>query len=210
MKSPYEILGVPRDATEQQLKAARRAAATRLHPDRPGGSPEAMAEVNKAYDTLIDPEARAHYDRTGATRGIDPLGAAVRDGLIQALTSLLERGRMADGNALLSELKAGFSSALNQANVQRATEEHKARQLRRRADRLSSKSGNTLLTDVIRGMADQLDEKVQKLTAGIAGLEAVLALLAEYEEQGDEALATLMDKRRQSSSWQGIFGGNGT
>jgi curved DNA-binding protein CbpA len=210
VKSPYEILGVPRDATEQQLKAARRAAATRFHPDRPGGSPEAMAEVNKAYDTLIDPDARAHYDRTGTTRGVDPLGAAVRDGLIQALTSLLERGRMADGNGLLAELKAGFRSALDQAKVQRATEERKADQLRRRADRLSSKSGNTLLTDIIRGMADQLDEKVQKLTAGIAGLEAVLALLAEYEEQGDEALATLLEQRRGGNTWQGIFGGSGT
>lgn len=63
----YEILGVPRDATEQEIKKAYRRLARQYHPDV-NKSPEAEArfkEINEAYQVLSDPEKRAAYDRFG-------------------------------------------------------------------------------------------------------------------------------------------------
>lgn len=60
----YETIGVPRNATQEQIKTRYRALAKASHPDR---SPEKdagkMAEINLAYETLSDPKLREEYDR---------------------------------------------------------------------------------------------------------------------------------------------------
>jgi len=63
----YEILGVPRDASEEEIRRAFRRLALQYHPDR-NKSPEAeeiFKEINEAYQVLSDPEKRAAYDRYG-------------------------------------------------------------------------------------------------------------------------------------------------
>ncbi len=59
MKDPYEVLGVPRGASEEQIKSAYRDLAKKYHPDNYSGSPlqdladEKMKEINEAYDAII-------------------------------------------------------------------------------------------------------------------------------------------------------------
>ncbi len=75
----YEVLGVARDATPDQLKKAYRALARKHHPDVNPGSKDAerlFKETQAAYDLLNDPEKRALYDRFGhaAFQGGPPPG----------------------------------------------------------------------------------------------------------------------------------------
>ncbi|MCL6611314.1 MAG: J domain-containing protein [Peptococcaceae bacterium] len=67
----YEILGVSRNATEKEIKAAYRKLARQWHPDLHTGKDKEKAEekfkqINEAYEVLSDPEKRARYDRLGA------------------------------------------------------------------------------------------------------------------------------------------------
>jgi molecular chaperone DnaJ len=77
-RDPYEVLGVPRDADERQVKRAFRALARELHPDVNSHDPEAeekFKEAAEAYEILSDPEQRATYDRYGF-EGLDSRGFA--------------------------------------------------------------------------------------------------------------------------------------
>jgi molecular chaperone DnaJ len=76
----YELLGLPRDATAEDIKRAYRRKAREHHPDA-GGEEETFKQVTHAYQVLADPERRARYDRFGddgtpSTRGAgqDPFG----------------------------------------------------------------------------------------------------------------------------------------
>ena len=57
----YSILGVPRTASEADLKKAYKKASMQHHPDR-GGNAEKFKEVSEAYTTLKDPQKRQQYD----------------------------------------------------------------------------------------------------------------------------------------------------
>src|SRR6185436_3739348 len=64
----YDILGVTRKATSDELKSAYRKKAKELHPDRNPGdakSEQQFKELNEAYDILRDDQKRAAYDQYG-------------------------------------------------------------------------------------------------------------------------------------------------
>lgn len=64
----YAVLGVPRDASDDDIKKSYRRLAMQWHPDRNGGSKEAeekFKEITEAYDVLRDPQKRAAFDRYG-------------------------------------------------------------------------------------------------------------------------------------------------
>jgi molecular chaperone DnaJ len=103
----YEILDVPRDANDQQIKSAYRKQALKNHPDRNPGSAEAeerFKEAAEAYAVLCDPQKRAAYDRYGhagvsgvGAGGFDPNAFAGFEDIFGSLGDLFGFGDMFGG-----------------------------------------------------------------------------------------------------------------
>lgn len=67
MKDYYDILGVRKSATDDEIKSAFRKLAHKYHPDKKGGDEKKFKEVSEAYAVLSDKKRRAEYDTYGKT-----------------------------------------------------------------------------------------------------------------------------------------------
>lgn len=116
----YQVLGVARDATQEEIKKAYRRLARALHPDV-SDDPEAdqkFKEVNLAYQTLSDPAKRRQYDQFGG-EGFSPdmfsfMGdvSDIFEAFFGVRTSPRRRGRTRQGADLHAVLELSFEEAV--------------------------------------------------------------------------------------------------
>jgi molecular chaperone DnaJ len=124
----YEVLGISRTATEDEIKKAYRKLALKYHPDRNPddrhGAEERFKEISQAYQVLCDPERRTLYDRfghaafeQGGGAGFD-FGAGFEDIIGDLFGDFFGtgrarsgRGRARRGQDLRYELEIGFEEA---------------------------------------------------------------------------------------------------
>lgn len=66
-KNYYEILGVNKNSSEDEIKKAFRKKAHQHHPDKKGGDDKKFKEINEAYNTLSNPKKKSQYDSFGSS-----------------------------------------------------------------------------------------------------------------------------------------------
>ena len=131
--SYYELLGVTRQATDEELKKAYRRKALELHPDRNYGDEESatktFAEVQAAYEVLSDPQERAWYDshESAILRGDDGQGGSdaptYQNVRVTTADDLARMVRKFNSNVDFSDAPSGFYGFLRTTFEQLATEE---------------------------------------------------------------------------------------
>ena len=91
----YKILGVGKNATDEEIKKSYRKLARKYHPDRNPGDKQAeerFKEISQAHDVLSDPDKRKEYDRGGMFAGFTGSGAGGFDA-VAVLRQLRRRPR---------------------------------------------------------------------------------------------------------------------
>ena len=118
-KDYYQIMGLARDATEDEIKRAYRKLARKYHPDvsKEPQAEERFKELGEAYEVLKDPEKRAAYDKLGANwksgqefrpppdwdSGFEFRGGEFRPGESAAFSDFHVTGANPAGNASLTD-----------------------------------------------------------------------------------------------------------
>ncbi|MBQ7288494.1 MAG: J domain-containing protein [Clostridia bacterium] len=106
MKNPYEVLGIDKKATDEQVKEAYRALAKKYHPDHyvdnelADLAAEKMKEINEAYDTIIN--SRRKHGKQGSYPG---------NGEFADIRSMIAAGRLDDAQELLDGVPVEMRSA---------------------------------------------------------------------------------------------------
>ena len=180
----YEMLGVARTATKEEIRKAFRKGAKRLHPDS-GGSTEAFTELQTAHNILTDDAARDHYDRTGEIEAtpIDP------DEMPRKMfaTLLIE---------IIGELgkQARHTNIVNRMHHRLATEITKAEKIAIEvkadkdlyvsiSERVSvAEDQDNLISGIINTHAGQFDRQLKSIEETVANFERVLEILEDYED----------------------------
>ena len=108
MKDPYEVLGVSRTASTDEVKAAYRKLAKKYHPDNYNGSPlqevanEKMQEINEAYDAIISGKA-------SASSGYSSYSSSAND--YSYVRNLINMNRLDDAEILLENMPSSSRDA---------------------------------------------------------------------------------------------------
>jgi molecular chaperone DnaJ len=114
-KDPYDILGISRGASADEIKKAYRKLAHTYHPDKKGGDEVRFKEINEAYQILSDPHKKQQYDQFGRTfegMGGQGFGGHQFQGDIWDLLNNLGRG----GGIFEEFFNGGFSRQQQRSN----------------------------------------------------------------------------------------------
>lgn len=193
MTDLYEILAVPRDATEQQIRKAYRAKSKTAHPDV-GGDREAWDLIQLAEDVLTDPERRARYDETGS---YEPgradnaqsqiweylCGATLHTiGMLAGKKDLAHTDLVVEVRAAIREKVAGLLQSIRQSEKQAA-------ELSEIAGRFSVAEGENRVQRMLLAQRDDILKGAGGPKKECELAEKALAELARYSYRRDQPAA---------------------
>lgn len=160
----YETLGVARNATDEEIKAAFRRCASTAHPDRKGGSNERMAAVNKAYGVLGDPAKKARYDETGDDQE-KPIERMAEELLMAVFCQALD----ADIEPV-SHARERLASTRGQLESMRVAAKDEITRMQRRVGKTKVKEGAKNLVELI--LQDRIERKKREVAQQTEAIEA--------------------------------------
>ncbi|WP_372809338.1 J domain-containing protein [Litorivivens sp.] len=176
--NPYDVLGISKEATQGDIKAAYKQAAQRAHPDKKeGGDATEYILIQEAYAILSDPQAKAHYDKTGETAG--NTRTVVEQRLVTLFAYLLDES-CDSGNLVHAAERA--MSASNQSFVA-LLRKSEARLIRLRSlrTRVAAQARN-LFTELIDGRIEEEIANIANYERELDINNAVVDMLADYSD----------------------------
>lgn len=174
--SHYDTLGVPTDASADDIKAAFRRKASEHHPDK-GGAADLMAAVNRAYEVLGDQQRREQYDATGDDAEVDR-NQQVANIVMSAFAQILANG---SEHGVLQQTKDFLRSRAAALKTDTAKHERNVAKLQRQRDKVKRKEGVNLYHGLIDNQLSNLDDLIRETDKAIGLLTDALAALDAYE-----------------------------
>lgn len=182
MSDLYAVLGVPRDATPEQIKAAYRRCSSAAHPDKEGGSVERMQAVNQANDVLSDPERRARYDATGEDGGENNLETMAIDLLQSTFNAALDKDAEPIAHATAHIVTVMAKVQMNKDN----TEVELKKMLKRQRKTKRRSEGRNLVEELIEQRIAGAKRSIALYDEGLRSAALASAMLAEYIPDPDD------------------------
>lgn len=182
MADPYQTLNIPRDASAADVRKAYRRKSSKAHPDK-GGSDQAMAEINRAYEVLGDPQRRLQYDQTGETAPRPSIEVEARAALLEIFSKLLAH----DDINITQQARAVLVNTKALAESQRAELKQRRKVLEKRRSKVKTKSGENLVHQLIDQQLAGINHALAQIEHNGLVFVQVMELLASYESTEEVA-----------------------
>lgn len=202
-RNPYSVLGISKSASKDEIKAAYRGLAKRLHPDL-GGDPEEFAEATLCYEVLLDDDRRAKYDATG---DIDE--NTVDNSLQKALNLLAEmfaNASMGEPDPCEHDMVAQMLAAIQERSdtlIKGTQNMERARtRLQKMGTQFSLKKkakGGNHVPPLLNGMFEQLDVAIKRNTEGLETLKRARTIIEDYTFKPDAPVRSRYDDYRSGT-----------
>lgn len=192
----YDTLGVAKDASSDEIRAAYRRASSEAHPDREGGSTDRQAAVNKAYAVLRDPESRARYNETGDDRPAVPLAEVAEKILLSLFAQAIH-----EGHDWLGWCSRYLEKEHKDMNARVAEIRQRVRGLQKRRDKVHVKEGRNLVHMVIDQAIAQADATLLQAGQAIDANRLAFTTLANYESSEEPPQQLVVSGETLYSSW---------
>lgn len=185
MKNLYEILDVPKDASESDIKKAYRKKAQTSHPDKDGGDEELFKAVQKAYEILSDANKRKHYDETGE-ESKDNLNNDVIESLIGIVLNVVQGNDVKRNNILATAITLVHRQQdAHRSKRKQAELEHE--RLVEAASRISCVEGKeNILKLALESQANRIKMALQEIDKVLSIGEEILVVIADYSYETDQ------------------------
>lgn len=185
MKNLYEILDVPKDASESDIKKAYRKKAQTSHPDKDGGDEELFKAVQKAYEILSDANKRKHYDETGE-ESKDNLNNDVIESLIGIVLNVVQGNDVKRNNILATAITLVHRQQdAHRSKRKQAELEHE--RLVEAARRISCVEGKeNILKLALESQANRIKMALQEIDKVLSIGEEILVVIADYSYETDQ------------------------
>lgn len=175
MQDHYETLGVARDATADEIRAAYRKAASKAHPDRNGGDIARMQAVNAAYEVLGNPDSRAAYDRGEHDTSPDAIPRAI-------LREIFGKAIQENAPDVLKFAHGALDSAKQGAREQAAKTRAAIHRLENQRNRITAKTSRDAYHAILERSIESLQKQLQEFESTLERVHRVREILsAEYE-----------------------------
>jgi DnaJ-class molecular chaperone len=181
-KDLYDIMGVDKNATPDEIKKAYRDKSKKSHPDA-GGSDDQQAEVNRAWMVLSNPAKREKYDQTG-----NPEEATFENKFNSFITTLFMNAAKeldVDHDDLIKAMTKNMTTGIKNLRQAIVNNDKEIQKFERISKRLSSK-GNVILLTLVIGQIGALKKNSGAVQSEIDFITQCIAVMDEYTYKVDE------------------------
>jgi DnaJ-class molecular chaperone len=202
-KNLYDVLGVDKNATDEELKKAYREKAKESHPDK-GGSHEDTAEITNAYAILKNPAKRKEYDETGkvnANNFEQRFFAFVGDTLMK----IIEANHDVEVVDIVQQFKDFIAAIVKDAESKKSELEKKLSKAEKVKSRLTTEAEENKLDHILFAHITELKKQVVLMDNEVKFIKDCAEVLEAYGYKVDQ-------KPRNSHQWEPVhlsFGGSG-
>lgn len=188
--NPYDILGVDRYCSIDEIKAQYRILAHRHHPDK-GGDPEIFKQINQAYDILTDPLQRQSYNDTGLYFFDASILKEAKDQLHRLLFTAIDKLDIENSDIVLSmkvqARQIQESVKIDISNVKK----FKAKLLRVRSKMRQKRDQDSILKDMLTKRIETCDTDIKNFQRRLVVCSYMLIILENYHYSTQEFIQLL-------------------
>lgn len=181
--SHYDTLGVQKEATASEIRAAYRKKAGECHPDREGGNVELMAQINRANDCLSNDDARKRYDESGFDGIAVTLEQEARDELIKCF---MDWTAFDNPTPCVKFIENGLSETIKMLSNRLVELELLCERKKKLRSKLKLKPSATAADNIFEGVIDEqlvgIEKNMVSIQHQIEVFERVIEMAHDYEQ----------------------------